>query len=46
VVKAQAEAAQQQVQNAIPKLLAMGLTQEQVTEALGVEIGVVDRATE
>jgi hypothetical protein len=49
VVKAQAQAAEQQVQverqarlDAIPKLLAMGLTREQVAEALGVEVGVVE----
>jgi Uma2 family endonuclease len=42
VVKAQAQAAEKQLLDAVPKLLAMGLTREQVAEALGVEIGVVE----
>jgi Uma2 family endonuclease len=53
IVKAQVAEAQQQLAierqartDAIPKLLALGLTREQVAEALGLEVGAVDRVAD
>ncbi len=38
-----AEQAQQQLNDAIPQLLAMGLTEEQVARALGLSVDEVRR---